>query len=270
MTILGAIKEVLSRYESLTHIEIYQKIVEENLYQFGAQNPVAVVNGYLRRYCDGLDFPSAYPVKYFKIVGKKGTKNLYALMKGNFNETESLPVNVSMEEEDILPEERISMTYADYQADLKRQLIEHILNCHPGFFERLVLELLLAMGYGSNELSGKVVGRAHDGGIDGIIDEDKLGLSKIYIQAKRLDRGNNVGRPMIQAFVGAMQNVQKGVFFTTSSYTKAATEYAEKQQQKNLKLIDGNMLTDLMFKYGIGLEIIRTYTVYKINEDFFE
>lgn len=134
----------------------------------------------------------------------------------------------------------------------------------------LKLELLLEMGYGSDELSGRVLGKAHDGGIDGVIYEDKLGLSKIYIQAKRNDSSNMVGRPLLQAFVGAMQDVQKGVFITTSSFTKEAKKYAEKQQQKSLKLIDGDLLAELMVKYGIGLEKVQTYTVYKINEDFFE
>ena len=129
---------------------------------------------------------------------------------------------------------------------------------------------MLEMGYGSDELSGHVLGKSHDGGIDGVIYEDKLGLSKIYIQAKRNDSGNTIGRPLLQAFVGAMQDVQKGVFITISSFTKEARTYAEKQQQKSLKLIDGDLLAELMIKYGIGLEKVQTYTVYKINEDFFE
>ena len=103
-----------------------------------------------------------------------------------------------------------------------------------------------------------------------MIYEDRLGLSKIYIQAKRNDVSNTVGRPLLQTFVGAMQDVQKGVFITTSSYTKEARKYADKQQQKSLKLRDGDLLAELMIKYGIGLEKVQTYIVYKINEDFFE
>lgn len=157
-----------------------------------------------------------------------------------------------------------------YKNNIKRQILDHILNCHPSFFEQLVVNLLLEMGYGSDELSGRVIGKSHDGGIDGVIYEDKLGLSKIYIQAKRNNSSNTIGRPLLQAFVGAMQDVQKGVFITTSTFTKGARNYAEKQQQKSLKLIDGDLLAELMIKYGIGLEKIQTYTVYKINEDFFE
>lgn len=268
MTILEAIKKVLTQYGGLTHIEVYQKIIQMDLYEFGAKNPIAIVNGYLRRYCEGLDFPSSYSTKYFKIVGKKGSKNVYALNSGDIESIEQS--DNGWQDEDILPEERISIAYNDYKKELKRKLLEHVLGCPPGFFEHVVIELLLSMGYGADELSGRVVGRAHDGGIDGIIDEDKLGLSQIYIQAKRQEVGSNIGRPVIQAFVGAMQNVQKGVFITTSSYTKEAIKYANGQQQKSLKLIDGEMLAEFMVKYAIGLEEIQTYRIYKINNDYFE
>lgn len=274
MRIVDALIEVLKEKESLTCIEAYKMIKERNLYQFGAKNPEAVVNGKLRRHCEGLNFPSASPVKYFKIVGQKGTKNLYALINGEQEEFVSKKERKknakAVLEDDLLPEEKIDLTYLFYKNNIKRQILDHILECHPSFFEQLVLNLLLEMGYGSDELSGRVLGKAHDGGIDGVIYEDKLGLSKIYIQAKRNDSSNTIGRPLLQAFVGAMQDVQKGVFITTSSFTKEARNYAEKQQQKSLKLIDGDLLAELMIKYGIGLEKVQTYTVYKINEDFFE
>ena len=171
---------------------------------------------------------------------------------------------------DLLPEEKIDQTYLFYKSSLKTQIIDRILECHPSFFERLVLNLLLEMGYGFDDQSGEILGKSHDGGIDGVIYEDRLGLSKIYIQAKRNEAGNTIGRPVLQSFVGAMQDVQKGVFITTSTFTKEAREYAEKQQQKSLKLINGDLLADLMIKYGIGLEKVKTYVVYKLNEDFFE
>lgn len=232
MRIVDALVEVLKDSESLTYKEAYLKIVERNLYQFGAKDPEAAVNAKLRCHCEGLDFPGASPVKYFKIVGKKGTRNLYALVKEG---QEDLIDTKLLSEEDLLPEEKIERTYLFYKSNIKKQILEHIMDCHPSFFEQLVVELLLEMGYGSDELSGRVLGKAHDGGIDGVIYEDKLGLSKIYIQAKRNDSSNMVGRPLLQAFVGAMQDVQKGVFITTSSFTKEAKKYAEKQQQKSLK-----------------------------------
>ena len=272
MRIVDALMEVLNDNEGLTYKEAYQKIKERNLYQFGAKDPETAVNAKLRCHCEGLDFPGASPVKYFKIVGQKGTRNLYALVKEETEEKEVVkPVErVKPSEDDLLPEESINLTYLNYKNNIKRQLLDHILDCHPSFFEQLVVNLLLEMGYGSDELSGRVLGRSHDGGIDGVIFEDKLGLSKIYIQAKRNDERNIIGRPLLQAFVGAMQDVQKGVFITTSSFTKEAENYAKKQQQKSLKLMDGDLLAELMIKYGIGLEKIETYIVYKINEDFFE
>lgn len=272
MRIVDALVEVLKENESLTYKEAYLKIKERNLYQFGAKDPEAAVNAKLRCHCEGLDFPGASPVKYFHIVGQKGTRILYALVKeGQENTTEKEEEKEKLvSEDDLLPEEKIDRTYLFYKSNMKRQILDHIMECHPSFFERLVVDLLLEMGYGSDELSGRVLGKSHDGGIDGVIYEDKLGLSKIYIQAKRNDSSNTVGRPLLQAFVGAMQDVQKGVFITTSSFTKEARNYAEKQQQKSLKLIDGDLLAELMIKYGIGLEKVETYTVYKINEDFFE
>lgn len=273
MRIVDALVEVLREHESLTYKEAYLKIKERNLYQFGAKDPEAAVNAKLRCHCEGLNFPGASPVKYFRIVGQKGTRSLYALVKEGqevVDEDESKKKKKSASEDDLLPEEKIDLTYLFYKNNIKRQILDHILDCHPSFFEQLVVNLLLKMGYGSDELSGRVIGKSHDGGIDGVIYEDKLGLSKIYIQAKRNDSSNTIGRPLLQAFVGAMQDVQKGVFITTSTFTKEARNYAEKQQQKSMKLIDGDLLAELMIKYGIGLEKVQTYTVYKINEDFFE
>ena len=275
MRIADALIEVLKENESLTYKDAYKRIVERNLYQFGAKDPEAAVNAKLRCHCVGLDFPGASPVKYFKIAGKEGTRNLYALASDedingeNIEPTKKEEVTTQTDN-DSLPEEKIELTYLFYKSRLKKEILDHIIDCHPGFFEQLVVNLLLEMGYGSDELSGRVLGKSHDGGIDGVIYEDRLGLSKIYIQAKRYDYGNNIGKPLLQAFVGAMQDVQKGVFITTSSFTKEARRYAEEQQQKSLKLIDGNLLAEFMIKYGIGLEKVQTYTVYKINEDYFE
>lgn len=274
MRIVDALIEVLKDNESLSYKEACVKIKERDLYQFGAKDPEAAVNAKLRCLCKGLDFPGASPVKYFKIVGQKGTRNLYALVKEGQekpdNKEESNKKSKRLSEDDLLPEEKIDLTYLFYKNNIKRQILDHILDCHPSFFEQLVVNLLLKMGYGSDELSGRVLGKSHDGGIDGVIYEDKLGLSKIYIQAKRNDSSNTIGRPFLQAFVGAMQDVQKGMFITTLSFIKEARSYAESQRQKSLKLIDGDLLAELMIKYGIGLEKVQTYTVYKINEDFFE
>ena len=191
MRIVDALVEVLKENESLTYKEAYLKIEERNLYQFGAKDPEAAVNAKLRCHCEGLDFPGASPVKYFKIVGRKGTRNLYALVKEGQEDCERTEKKVkSGTEDDLLPEEKIDLTYHLYKLNIKRQILEHIMDCHPSFFEQLVIDLLLEMGYGADELSGQVLGKSHDGGIDGVIYEDMLGLSKIYIQAKRNDSKN--------------------------------------------------------------------------------
>lgn len=269
MTIVEAVKSVLNEHsEGLTSKEIYQEIIRRNLYSFPAKKPESVVNGTIRRHCYGLDFPTANSVKYFKIVGNKGKRVVFSLIDTNEKMLKTSGGNYM--DDDILPEERIQKFYEAYLNDLYSQLRDNILEKTPEFFEGTIVELLLKMGYGYDKNSGVVVGGGHDNGIDGIINEDKLGLSQIYLQAKRYSYGNTVGRPEIQSFVGAMQNIQKGVFITTSSYTKDAIEYAENQQQKNLKLIDGNMLVRLMVKYEVGVESVKSLKMYRIDNSYFE
>lgn len=272
MRIVDALIEVLKDCHGLTDKEAYDKILEKNLYKFGAKDPVAAIRAKLRSHCENIDFSGSSAVKYFTIAGRNEKGNLLYALKDSEEVTITPDVKkkIKPSEEDLLPEEKIDLTYLFYKNSLKTQLIDRILECHPSFFEQLVVNLLLEMGYGSDELSGRVLGKSHDGGIDGVIYEDRLGLSKIYIQAKRNDLSNTIGRPLLQSFVGAMEDVQKGVFITTSSFTKEARNYAEKQQQKSLKLIDGDLLAELMIKYGIGLERVQTYVLYKLNEDYFE
>lgn len=268
MTIIEAIKKILYKEKiGLTSKEIYEKIVENNLYSFGAKDPKAIVNGIIRKHCLGIEFPTASPVKHFKVVKQIGHCNYYLL---NTDNSQALTVNeIKNNEKELLPEEKMIKAFNEHVINIKQQLIDEILNCDPAFFEQLVSDLLIKMGYGYDESSSRVVGGTNDGGVDCIIDEDKLGLDKINIQAKRYARDNTVGRPTLQMFVGAMENVQKGVFITTSSFTKQALEYAEKQQQKNLKLIDGIMLAELMVKYEIGVSSIKSFSTYKIDKDYF-
>lgn len=174
----------------------------------------------------------------------------------------------------MLAEEKIERAYELHVKESEDNLIERILQCKPEFFERLVVELLMKMGYGYDRSSGSVVGKSHDGGVDGIINEDKLGLSKIYIQAKRYAIGNNVGSHDAQAFVGAMQKAQKGVFITTSDFTKEAKKYVREIQNGSnttpLRLINGHELAKLMIQYEVGLEPVHSYTVYRIEEKYFD
>ena len=269
MTILDCIKAVLKDYPNgLTSKETYNQIITQDLYHFGAKNPVGVVNGELRRHCIGLDFPTAHPVKYFSIVGYEGKQIRFALKEQN-EQPQKASLTKPASSSEILPEERIAVAYDEHILTLKQQLLDAIMNQHPSFFERLVVDLLLKMGYGYDRSSGVVTGGSHDGGIDGIIYEDKLGLDLIYIQAKRYTARNKVGRKEVQAFIGAMRNVQKGVFITTSSFTKDAQTFGEEGQQKSIKLIDGIMLTDLMVKYSVGVDIVQSFCVYKLSSDYF-
>ena len=269
MTIVEALKIVLSKYpDGLTNKEAYEEIIKYNLYEFPAKKPDRVVNGIIRRHCYGLDFPTANSVKYFKIVGYRGKKPLYSLVDISENITK-ISKNNRIDGE-TLPEEKIQKFYDEHLENIYSQLIDNIMGKSPEFFERLIVGLLLKMGYGYDSNSGIVVGGSHDNGIDGIINEDKLGLSFIYLQAKRYTSGNKVGRREIQSFVGAMQNIQKGVFITTSSFTREAIEYVEHQQQKSLKLIDGKMLVRLMVKYEVGIVSQQSLKIYKVDNSYFE
>ena len=268
MTIIEAIKKILKNEKrELTSKEIYEKIEEKQLYRFGAKDPKAIVNGIIRKHCFGIDFPTASPVKYFRVVKQSGHVNYYLLYD---NEADSsVKIDITLKSNELLPEEKLQKAYNEHKNNIKQQLLDEILNSNPAFFEQLVVDLLVKMGYGYDKSSGIVVGSPNDGGIDGIINEDKLGLDKIYLQAKRFNNNNSIGRPELQRFVGAMQNVQKGVFITTSKFTKQAIDYANKQQQKNLKLIDGEMLSELMVKYEVGVMSIKYFNAYKIDKDYF-
>ena len=269
MTIVEAVKQVLQgNKEGLTSKQIYEQIIHRKLYTFGAEDPVSVVNAQLRRRCVGLDFPTAFPVKFFEIAGYEGKKIKFRLI----GEAETAPPAHPVKKTDsseLLPEEKIKAALQEHLQDIKQQVFAHVLNNSPAFFEHLVVDLLLKMGYGYDSQAGVVTGKSHDGGIDGIISEDKLGLDLIYIQAKKYAPANTVGRKEIQAFIGAMENVQKGVFITTSSFTREAIAFVNKQQQKSIKLIDGELLSDLLVKYCIGVDIARSLELYKLDADYF-
>jgi restriction system protein len=172
---------------------------------------------------------------------------------------------------DVEPRELMQLAYTGLQLDLANDLLEVIMQSSPTFFERLVIDLLLAMGYGdSRKSTAKAIGRSGDGGIDGIIQQDRLGLETIYIQAKRWEKA--VGRPDIQAFVGSLIGVggKKGIFITTSRFTHGAIDYAEGVTDTKVILIDGARLTHLMMEYEIGVTIERVYTIGAINRDYFD
>lgn len=171
---------------------------------------------------------------------------------------------------DETPEEQLAGAYQKLRGELESELLEIVKQSTPVFFERLVVDLLVRMGYGgSRKEAGKAIGRSGDEGIDGIINEDKLGLDVIYIQAKRWE--GTVGRPEIQKFAGALmgQGAKKGVFITTSSFSKDAINYV-RQIDARIILIDGDLLASLMADHGVGVTTVGMYEIKKADIDYFE
>jgi len=188
------------------------------------------------------------------------------------NDTESEEEHISQEVSEQTPEENLDKAYQRIRKSLASELLTKVIELSPAFFERLVIDLLVKMGYGGSiKDAGKAIGKSGDEGIDGTIKEDKLGLDIIYVQAKRWKTGNVVGRPEIQKFVGALagQGAKKGIFITTSSFTKEALEYTPKNETK-IVLIDGERLSQHMIDFNIGCTIQQTYELKKIDSDYFD
>ncbi len=167
------------------------------------------------------------------------------------------------------PEETLESSYQQLRRELAHELLEQVRRCSPAFFERLVVDLLVAMGYGgSRQDAGQAVGQSGDDGIDGIIKEDKLGLDIVYVQAKRWQ--DVVGRPIVQSFAGSLegQKARKGVLITTSQFSKEAREYVGKIEKK-IVLIDGEELAQLMIDHDIGVTPMATYVVKRVDMDYF-
>jgi restriction system protein len=173
------------------------------------------------------------------------------------------------QEQEISPEEAMEESYVKLRDELANELLETIKSCSPSFFEQLVVDLLVKMGYGGTRKdAGMAIGRSGDGGIDGIIKEDRLGLDEIYIQAKRWE--GTVSRPEIQKFAGALlgQQARRGVFITTSDFSKAATDYASAIDSK-IVLIDGETLSQFLIDFDLGVSPVATYSLKKIDLDYF-
>ncbi|MEA2030080.1 MAG: restriction endonuclease [candidate division Zixibacteria bacterium] len=177
--------------------------------------------------------------------------------------------NDSVVESQATPEETLEVGYRELRESLKQTLLENVMSLSPQFFEQLVVDLLVKMGYGGSRVdAGRAIGRSGDGGIDGIIKEDKLGLDVIYIQAKRWE--NTVGRPIVQAFAGSLDGVRakRGVLITTSVFSSEADKYV-KNIEKKIVLIDGERLTELMIDHNIGVSTEDIYEIKKIDSDYF-
>jgi restriction system protein len=189
-----------------------------------------------------------------------------------FKEVESARKPKSERQEDKeskTPEEILEDAYQEVRDSLAEDVLESVMNCSPAFFERLVVELLVEMGYGGSQKdAARAVGQTGDSGVDGIIDEDRLGLDTIYIQAKKWK--DPVGRPEIQKFVGALagKRAKRGIFITTSSFTPDAVKYASEIDTKVI-LIDGKRLADFMIDYNVGVTEVTAYKLKRIDSDYF-
>jgi restriction system protein len=170
----------------------------------------------------------------------------------------------------VTPEESLESAYGILHDALADELLDKVKSCSSTFFERLVVDLLVSMGYGGSLAdAGQAIGKSGDGGIDGIIKEDKLGLDVVCIQAKRWDR--TVGRPEVQAFAGSMEGIRakKGVLITTANFSKEAADYVSRIERK-IVLIDGRRLAELMIEHDIGVSTARSFVVKKLDFDYFE
>ena len=171
------------------------------------------------------------------------------------------------------PDDQIAAASREIDDSLRDALLQRVLERTPAFFERLILDLLLAMGYGGSRAdAGERLGGTGDGGVDGLIREDHLGLDRVYLQAKRYQPGNVVGPEPVRAFVGALvgRGAQKGVFITTSTFSKAARDVANLSGQLRVVLIDGDELTRLMVRFGVGVRVARTIEIKRVDIAYFE
>ena len=195
-----------------------------------------------------------------------------ALEDARNNKSNRQTTSEELSPEESSPDDLIEQGYSQLKSDLISELLENILKMDPSDFETLVLKLLAALGYGGgNFQSMQGVPRGPDGGIDGRINEDQLGLDQIYIQAKRYTE-NSIGRPTVQSFIGAMTGggCRKGVFVTSSTFTAEAKAYANDLRDMKLVLIDGKKLAELMIQHEVGVQVKSTYRISKVDHDFFE
>ncbi len=171
----------------------------------------------------------------------------------------------------VTPEEQIEASYQAVVAALRADLLDRIGQNSPAFFEGLIVDLLVAMGYGGSHKSAAAqLGRSGDGGVDGVVNEDRLGLDRVYVQAKRYAATNSIGRPDVQAFVGSLVGLgaTKGVFVTTSTFSPQARDFVKHLSQRVI-LIDGRQLADLMIEHGVGVRVSRAIEFKRLDEDFF-
>lgn len=203
------------------------------------------------------------------LMNYKGFRNFVRPMEtqnGNASSTDNSEIKTET------PLEIMNSAYNGLTEQLADSLLTNIMTQSPDFFERLVIELLQKMGYGQEIINaGEVTGKPGDEGIDGIIRQDVLGFDKIYVQAKRWADDHTVGEPEIQQFAGALlgKGASKGLFITTSHFSRQAFNYVEKHMTARIVLIDGTALTKLMIQYGLGVSVVHTYEIMRVDSDYF-
>ncbi|MEX1077682.1 MAG: restriction endonuclease [Homoserinimonas sp.] len=212
-----------------------------------AENPGAITEGVLKEIPAYLEY---VPTKGKAVAGSK---------------------SAILDDSEADPLEQIESGVAKFEADVASDLVRRLRDQDPEFFEQAVVDVLIAMGYGGAEQRVRRLGRTGDGGVDGVIDQDALGLNRVYVQAKRYGAGNNVQRPDIQGFVGALadKGATQGIFVTTSNFSSGAIEYVDRIQSR-VVLIDGARLADLMIRYRVAVQVKSTYAVVEVDEDYFE
>ncbi len=224
-----------------------QFVITDRGRQVLLENPPAINVPYLERFPEFVEF-----------------RNLRRTKPADDNAASSVTAS-----DENTPEEALESAYQSLRADLASEILQTIKACSPAFFEELVVDLVVKMGYGgSRREAGQAVGRTSDEGIDGIIKEDRLGLDIIYIQAKRWE--GVVGRPEIQKFAGALQGqrARKGIFITTSSFSREARDYVTNIDAKII-LVDGKSLTEYMIDHNVGVTVEATYEVKRMDSDYF-
>ncbi len=220
--------------------------------------------GLLARHPDGIVEADLGEIPGYDPKESWNTKTADAQNAGGHDAT------VTITKASVSPIEQVEQAIDQMRAEVADELLTRLRGNDPDFFERAVVEVLLGMGYGGADRRGQVIGGTGDGGVDGVIDQDALGLDQIYIQAKRYADGNTVGREALQAFVGALQwkNVSRGVFITTSDFTSGARDFARTVHTRII-LINGPRLADLMIRYDVGVQAKKTYSIPEVDEDFF-
>lgn len=214
-------------------------------------------------------FPSGAKEREIKALGADPSSPIREYVATTDRRTAEPATIAPARESSMTPTEQVQSGIERIHDEIAVELLQRLQDKDPGFFEQAVVDLLLAMGYGGTTGAGSVTQISNDNGIDGVIDQDILGVNRVYIQAKRYKDENSVGRPELQAFVGALSGkADSGVFITTSHFSDGACAYAEKVPTRII-LIDGARLTGLMIRFGVGVQVKETYKVVEIDEDFF-